>query len=95
MLEVVADILLVGLTINKAVLHCDASNTVCGTEWYQCYLDSLEDEQLRQITESPSSKVFKFGVGSLKVLKQASIPVAICGRNILLSVQLLRQTVSI
>ena len=78
----VEDILLVGQTINQAVLDCGASQTVCGTEWYQCYLDSLGDEQLNQITESPSSTVFKFGVGSLKALKQASIPVTICGRNI-------------
>ena len=62
----VEDILLVGQTINQAVLDCGASQTVCGTEWYQCYLDSLGDEQLNQITESPSSTVFKFGVGSLK-----------------------------
>ena len=60
------------------------------TEWYQCYLDSLGDEQLNQITESPSSTVFKFGVGSLKALKQASIPVTICGRNIFLSVQIVK-----
>ena len=86
----VEDILLVGQTINQAVLDCGASQTVCGTEWYQCYLDSLGDEQLNQITESPSSTVFKFGVGSLKALKQASIPVTICGRNIFLSVQIVK-----
>ena len=81
---------MVGQTINQAVLDCGASQTVCGTEWYQCYLDSLGDEQLNQITESPSSTVFKFGVGSLKALKQASIPVTICGRNIFLSVQIVK-----
>ena len=86
----VEDILLVGQTINQAVLDCGASQTACGTEWYQCYLDSLGDEQLNQITESPSSTVFKFGVGSLKALKQASIPVTICGRNIFLSVQIVK-----
>ena len=86
----VEDILLVGQTINQAVLDCGASQTVCGTEWYQCYLDSLGDEQLNQITESPSSTVFKFGVGSLKALKQASIPVTICGRSIFLSVQIVK-----
>ena len=86
----VEDILLVGQTINQTVLDCGASQTVWGTEWYQCYLNSLGDEQLNQITESPSSTVFKFGVGSLKALKQASIPVTICGRNIFLSVQIVK-----
>ena len=49
---------MVGQTINQTVLDCGASQTVCGTEWYQCYLDSLGDEQLNQITESPSSTVY-------------------------------------
>ena len=88
----VENILLVGQTINQAVLDCGASQTVCGTEWYKCYLDSLGDEQLNQITESPSSTVFKFGVGSLKALKQASIPVTICGRNIFCQFRLSKQT---
>ena len=58
-----------GQPINQAVLDSGASQTVCGKEWYQRLLDSLGEEQLIQITESPSSKVFKFGVGSLKALK--------------------------
>ena len=34
-------ILLVDETINQAVLDCGASRTVCGTEWYTIYLESL------------------------------------------------------
>ena len=84
----VEDILLVGQTVNHAVLDCGASQTVCGKEWFQCYVDSLDENELNKISEKPSSMVFKFGVGSMKAWKQATIPVSICDRDILLSVQI-------
>ena len=75
------DILLVGEAINQAVLDCGASQTVCGTEWYKCFLESLED-----VEEYNSNTIFKFGVGKLKASMMTKIPVTICGKKILLKV---------
>ena len=58
------EILLVGETLNKAVLDCGASRTVCGVDWYTCYIDSLDDEALKEVVETPSDTVFKFCPGS-------------------------------
>ena len=45
------DILLVGEAINQATLDCGASQTVCGTEWYKCFLESLGDDALEDVEE--------------------------------------------
>ena len=81
------DILLVGEAINQAVLDCGASQTVCGTEWYKCFLESLGDDALEDVEEYNSNNIFKFGVGKLKASMMTKIPVTICGKKILLKVQ--------
>ena len=47
------DILLVGETVNKAILDSGASQTVCGSEWYESYLDGLKDSEREEILEYP------------------------------------------
>ena len=79
-------VLLVDETINKAVLDCGASRTVCGTEWYTIYLDSLPEKVRKAITERSSDTMFKFGVGMMRASKRVTIPVTICDRDIRLEV---------
>ena len=79
-------ILLVDETINQAVLDCGASRTVCGTEWYTVYLDSLPERVREQVTEYPSDTMFRFGVGTMRASKRVLIPVTICKRDIRLEV---------
>ena len=79
-------ILLVDETINQAVLDCGASRTVCGTEWYTIYLDSLPEKVREQVTEYPSDTMFRFGVGTMRASKRVLIPVTICKRDIRLEV---------
>ena len=73
-------------TINQAVLDCGASRTVCGTEWYTVYLDSLPERVREQVTEYPSDTMFRFGVGTMRASKRVLIPVTICKRDIRLEV---------
>ena len=82
----VEDILLVGETVNKAVLDSGASKTVCGLEWYKCYLDSLDDELRKDLKEYTSDTIFRFGVGKLKAMKMAHLPVMFCGEKMKLEV---------
>ena len=82
----IEDILLVGETVNHAVLDCGASKTVCGLEWYTCFIESLTEEQREQSKEHPSDTIFKFGVGKLKAKFRAAIPVNICDEEVTLNV---------
>ena len=59
----VEEILLVGETVNKAVLDSGASKTVCGEEWYRCYVDSLDEKSKSFLEEYSSDTIFRFGVG--------------------------------
>ena len=81
------EVFLVGETLNKAVLDCGASKTLCGIEWYKSFIDSRSPAQLKEVKEFPSETIFKFGVGKMKAEKQAIIPVTVCDRDILLNVQ--------
>ena len=74
--------MLVGETVNKAVLDCGASKTVCGKEWLQCYMDSLNEKTRSQIKEFTSDILFKFGVGKLKALKMVHLPVHLSDQQI-------------
>ena len=76
------DIFLVGETVNKAVLDSGASKTVCGLEWYKCYIDSLDEQKRREVVEYPSETIFRFGVGKLKAIKMVYLPVVLCDKNI-------------
>ena len=82
----IEDILLVGETVSHAVLDCGASKTVCGLEWYTCFIESLREEQREQSKEHPSDTIFKFGVGKLKAKFRAAIPVNICDEEVTLNV---------
>lgn len=84
----IEEVLLVGETVNKAILDSGASQTVCGLEWYQCYIDSLDEKERNEVKESDSMVTFKFGVGKLEALKQSMIPVTVCNRSILLVVHI-------
>ena len=75
-----------GETINKAVLDCGASKTVCGNEWLKCYLDSIDEKTKGDIKEFPSNTIFKFGVGKLRALKMIHLPVHICNKEIILEI---------
>ena len=82
----VEDILLLGETINKAVLDSGASKTVCGLEWYNCYRDSLDENLMKELKEYPSETIFRFGVGKLKASKMVHLPVMFCDKKVKLEV---------
>ena len=65
-------------SMNCGVLDSGASKTVCGTPWFQAYLESLGEEDKSKIVYETSKNIFKFGDGKKVVsLKQARIPAVI------------------
>jgi len=84
----IEEVNLVYETINKAVLDCGASRTVCGSEWFSIYLDSIPEKERNEIIEKPSNTMFKFGVGMLRASKRVIIPVTMCEKKVNLEVDI-------
>lgn len=62
-------------TWSCAVLDSGASSTVCGTTWFQEYMNSLSANEKESIVYTTSNKPFRFGDGrEIKSTKAATIP---------------------
>ena len=85
---------LIGETTNKALLDTGASSTVCGKTWYKIYEESLTEAEKTEIQSETGVKSFKFGDGdAVKALEKKTIPITICGNDILLSVHVVENDV--
>ena len=68
-----------------AVIDSGASSTVCGLNWYNCYVDSLTEENKRRIKMERSDTLFKFGDGEkIKSLRKVYIPIQIGEKDVML-----------
>ena len=71
---------LVSDSFNCAVLDSACSSTVCGEDWINCYLETLDEEQKQNVKNFKSKTWFKFGDGiKLQSLKKMRIPCEIAG----------------
>ena len=68
------------------MLDCGASKTVCGKEWFNCYIGSIDEKNRNDVKEFSSNTVFSFGVGKLEAIKKVHLPVQICNKQIVLEV---------
>ena len=69
--------------MNCAVLDSGCSKTVCGQSWLNCYLETLNSDDLKQVKEEETHSSFKFGDGNgMKSVKKVTIPAKIAGVNI-------------
>ena len=74
---------LLGQTIGAAILDSGCSKTVCGKEWYQCFLDTLTDDARSKVRPVASDSVFRFGNGAeLGSLFKVTIPCVLAGKKI-------------
>ena len=53
----------VGETLSSAVLDTGCTKTVCGCNWLNYYLDTLDEVEKQSVQIHPSNTVFKFGDG--------------------------------
>ncbi|XP_071118367.1 uncharacterized protein [Haliotis cracherodii] len=73
---------LVNESLNSAVLDSACSSTVAGEAWMNCYIDTLEDDKVRQVNRTKSDSIFKFGGGRLlKSIAKVTFPCEIAGVN--------------
>ena len=67
-----------GEMLGSAVLDSGASSTVCGTKWYECFLETLMDAQKKKIVKRKGVRTFKFGDGNkLNSLYKVILPCVI------------------
>ena len=67
-------------SFNCAILDSACSSTVCGEDWINCYMETLDDKQKQNLKIFPSKTWFKFGDGiKLQSLKKIRIPCEIAG----------------
>ena len=64
--------------------------TVCGLNWYNKFIESAEDKNMREgIEEEESCTTFTFGAVSEKALKKVILPVNMLESNMLLEVEVI------
>ena len=68
---------------NCAVLDSACSSTVCGENWLDNYINSLDKRDRVKVQQSIGQKIFKFGGGTkLKSQGEYSIPAVIAGKEV-------------
>ena len=69
-----------GETIGCVVLDSGASGTVCGLNWYECFLETLPDQIRDNIKIKDGKRTYKFGDGmKLQSLCNVTLPCVIDG----------------
>ena len=69
-----------GETIGCVVLDSGASGTVCGLNWYECFLETLPDQVRKKIKIKDGKRTYKFGDGNkLQSLCCVTLPCVIDG----------------
>ena len=73
-------------TLSYAILDTGCPTNVSGTVWADCYVQSLDIQQKKEVVKSPSNTKFKFGGGEvMTAVYRMEIPVLIAGKAMRLS----------
>ena len=81
-------VLFLGETLNKAVLDSGAAKTICGKQWYNCYVQALSKHDQESIQTYECKRSFKFGFGSANCEEYKIIPIELCGTRYYITVYL-------
>ena len=72
-----------GETLGCAVIDSGCSKTVAGKTWLNCFLETLNEDELMNIHRKESNQVFKFGKGEpIKSKGKVFIPVILGKKNV-------------
>ena len=79
---------LVGETLNHAVIDSGCAKTCCGKEWYEAYLENLDEEQIAKIQCSDSNAKFRFGDSEpVASEKKVLLPMTIADKEVLIETE--------
>ena len=81
---------------NCAVLDSACSSTVCGDNWVNSYIESLDKNDKAKVNQSAGEKVFKFGGGTcLKSKGEYSLPAVIAGKEVTIKIDVVESDISL
>ena len=80
--------------LNYAVLDIGCSRTVCGEQWLNSYVESLDEMNQKKVKSFVSNEVFKFGDGTCLGSKgKYSIPVRLAGKLVTIQTEVLESEI--
>ena len=80
--------------LNYAVLDSGCSRTVCGEQWLNSYVESLDEMNQKKVKSFVSNEVFKFGDGTCLGSKgKYSIPVRLAGKLVTIQTEVLESEI--
>ena len=80
---------LVGETLGCAVLDSGCNKVVTGEVWFNCYKDTLEENERSKLTTIPSQQIFKFGEGkSFPSLGKVRLPATIGSKKVTIETEI-------
>ena len=78
-------ILLVKSTKNRALIDTGATTTVCGEEWLTEFLETLSQDERKEVIERNEQKKFRFGDGKgVLSEKYVVLPINLCGKDLMM-----------
>ena len=77
----------------SAIVDTACTNNVCGSRWLAEYLDTLDEDLKAQVSVVPSSKIFRFGIGSAVSSGEYELPVFLAGQSIMLKTDVVESEV--
>ena len=87
-------ICLMSETINKAVIDSGCTKTCCGQDWYDAYIQTLSEEDSKNISVQESDAIFRFGDSPpVTSLKKVLLPIYINNVNLLLETEVVPSSV--
>ena len=81
-------------TIGHIVLDSGCSRTVCGVEWFDTYIDTLNDRERRGIEYENTNSVFRFGDGQLlNSIKCVILPCEFAGKFVTIRTEIVNSNI--
>ena len=83
-----------GENFGLAVLDTGCNVTVCGEEWLDRYLESLDEEEKRTVRHENSSTSFKFGDNEPSISSvKYNLPATVCNKDIRISTEVVKDKI--
>ena len=74
-----------------AVLDSGCTKNVCGETWLNCYLETLNEDEVKYVTTIASNASFKFGSGeAIQSIKRVSLPSVLAGKKVLIETDVVK-----
>ena len=83
-----------GETLGCGVLDSGCSKTVCGADWIETYLDTLDENEMKEVKFEESDSKFKFGNSQVyQSLGRVTFPAVLGSKNVMITADIVNTDV--